>query len=153
MFSPHRHRFPHVVVVSSSSFPPCHCFPSSSDSLPLRRHSSSFSSSTLLLFFFVEPPLLLHQLSSLSLTLLLLLPVDSAPGFDSLAPGTRCHWVRRVRLPTMCCRRCRYCPHCHYRPRCHCHRHRPFAGIASSGRQVVVAATMWAVDAVWGWYR
>jgi len=35
----------------------------------------------------------------LSSTLLLLLPVDSAPGFDSPAPGTRCRWVRRGSPP------------------------------------------------------
>jgi hypothetical protein len=57
------------------------------------------------------------------------------PGFESLPPlGTRCRWVR---LPAMCYR-------------CRCRRRRPFAGVASSGRQVVVAATMWVVDAVWG---
>jgi len=164
LFPPRRHRFPHVGIVSptSSSCPPRRRFllllrlssPSSTfllllfvDSPPLLLHQTSSSSLSNLLFFFVEPLLLLRQPSSLLSTLLLLLPVDSAPGFDSPAPGTCCRWVRQVHLPTMCCHRCRYRPHCR------CRRHRLFAGVASSGRKVVMVATMWAVDAVWGWYR
>ena len=89
-------------------------------------------------------PSLRHPRSSNSLPLrrpssscsTFLLPADSPPGFESPLPlGTRCRWVR---LPVMC----------RSRSRCRCRR--PFAGIASSGRQVVVAATMWVVDAVWG---
>ena len=84
-------------------------------------------SSSSLLFFVQPPPLLLRQTLLLLLSLLLpvdspcrlspstpLLPVDSAPGFDSPPPSTRCHWVRQVRLPVMCC-----CSSC-YHPRCRC---------------------------------
>jgi len=146
----------------SSSAPHSSSYPCSSSSsrpsfasLPLVVFSPSSSSPTLLLFF-VEPPRRRTSSSSTFLVVdppprlpsssstLLLLPVDSAPGFGSPPPGTRCRWVR-VRLPAMCC-----CCRSRYRPRCRCRRLRPFAGVASSGRQVVVTATVWAVDALRG---
>ena len=140
--APLPHRAPPSRRFPSLSFPPPPLRPLSSFSSlnllvvePPRRRPSS--SSTLLLVY--RPP----RLPSSSSTLLLL-PVDSAPGFDSPPPGTRCRWVR-VRLPAMCC-----CCRSRYRPRCRYRRLRPFAGVASSGRHVVVTATVWAVDALRG---
>jgi hypothetical protein len=130
-----RPTFPHtsifllllVVSLPLSSLPhfvfPSLHRPHSSNSLPL--HQASFSSSS--------------TFSSSTL----LLPANSPPGFKS-SPllGTCCRWVH---LPARC-----YRCHSHYRLHCRCRHHRPFAGIASSGCQVIVAAMMWVVDAVWG---
>jgi hypothetical protein len=124
--SPHTSTFLLLLVISLPSSSPRFVFPSlrrpgSSNPLPLRRTSSS---STFLLLDLPPPR------------------PSSSPPTLLLGSNRRRRWVR---LPTMCYR-CRS----RYRLCCRCRHRRPFAGVVSSCRQVVVAATMWAVDAVWG---
>ena len=92
--------------------------------------SSSYPCSSTHCCVALVPP---HRLSSSLSTLLL---------FNSPPLGTCCHLVR---LLAMCCH-CRSC----YHPRCRCRHHCLFAGIASSGSHVIVAVTVWVVDAIWG---